>query len=239
MTSASNDRGGGDLRRPPFLVGPALRVLLIALLALGALGGLAGVAAAVEPGSPLVIGPVEAIPPAAPELPDSGRSSGKGRGDHDTRSGGKRDHQTADALSLVASCAPFSHTQTYAGWGPAVSYGMTVTVLYEAGRCSTPDGSALDVSLEGTAKIFEGDTSAGALLDTRPFLVTGTWREPANAEAWPPAWWGCGVPYANYTWEIPGLYTFQVSARDGMWSLDVSSQGVGTQTVSWTHDGCA
>ena len=70
-------------------------------------------------------------------------------------------------------------------------------------------------------------------------LVTGTWREPQNSEAWPPAWWGCGVPYASYTWEIPGVYSFEVSAQDGFWTLDVSSEGVGTQAVSWTHDGCA
>jgi hypothetical protein len=120
-----------------------------------------------------------------------------------------------------------------------VAYGETVTVVYEADRCSTPDGSALDVAVEGTAMVFQGETESGALLDTRPFLVAGTWREPKNAEAWPPPWWGCGVPYARYTWEIPGLYSFQVSARDGLWSLDVASQGVGSQALTWTHDGCA
>jgi hypothetical protein len=69
--------------------------------------------------------------------------------------------------------------------------------------------------------------------------VTGTWRQPKNAAAWPPAWWECSVPYANYTWQIPGVYTFRVSARDGVWNLDVSSEGVEPQAFSWTHDGCA
>ncbi|MGH2691952.1 MAG: hypothetical protein ACRDHM_05570 [Actinomycetota bacterium] len=196
-----------------------------------------------EPTSPLVIGPVEAVPPPAPDLPDA-RQGQASKGGHQAGPGGKagkhrRQSGAQDALELTASCAPFSHTQTYVGWGPAVAYGGPVTLVYEAGRCSTPDGSALDVAVDGTAKVFQGDSATGALLDTRPFLVTGTWRQPRNAEAWPPTWWGCGVPYASYTWEIPGVYTFQVSARDGFWSLDVSSQGVASQAVSWTHDGCA
>ena len=237
-------RAGGEHphRRPVPFGGPARRASLLLLLALGLGAAGASAAAAQEAPSPLVVGPVEAVPPDPPKLPGEGKDDGPGKAnegggkpDHP----GKRDHGDSDALDLAASCAPFTHTQTYAGWGPAVSYGSTVTVLYEAARCSIPDGSALDLSVEGTAKVFEGDSSAGTLLDTRPFLVTGTWREPKNSEAWPPAWWACRVPYASYTWEIPGVYTFQVSARDGLWDLDVTSRGAGTQAVSWTHDGCA
>ncbi len=243
MNARTTPRAGGEHphRRPVPSRGPAKRVSLILMLTV-ALSGFGVVAAlAQEAPSPLVVGPVEAVPPDPPKLPGhgSGRGSKTDDGGHKPGGGGKRDHGDAGALELTASCAPFTHTQTYSGWGPAVSYGTTVTVLYEAGRCSTPDGSALDLSVEGTAKVFEGESSAGALLDTRPFLVTGTWRDPRNAEAWPPSWWGCAVPYARYTWEIPGLYTFQVSARDGVWDLDVTSQGAGTQSVSWTHDGCA
>jgi hypothetical protein len=112
-------------------------------------------------------------------------------------------------------------------------------VVYAASRCSTPDGLALDVAAEGTAQIFEGTDTGGTLLDSKPFVVSGRWKEPRNAAAWPPTWWDCSVAYANYTWQIPGVYTFQVSARDGLWSLNVSSQGVASQDVSWTHDGCA
>lgn len=220
-----------------------MRALLLLLLALGVSVLIAGQGAAVaqEATSPLVMGPVDAVPPDPPKLPGSkaGKHSGTtNEGDREGREE-KRGHGRSGSLELAPSCAPFTHTQTYSGWGPAVAYGTTVTVLYEAGRCSTPDGSALDLSVEGTATVFEGDPSAGVPIDTRPFLVTGTWREPRNAEAWPPSWWGCRVPYASYTWEIPGVYTFQVSARDGVWDLDVSSQGAATQTVSWTHDGCA
>jgi hypothetical protein len=191
--------------------------------------------------SPLVIGPVEAIPPPPPKLPGQGHDD-RGRQEGDTRKKGQQRDKgsgSTEAALLTGSCAPFTHTQTYLDWGPAVAYGGPVTVMYQADRCSTPNGSALDLAAEGTAQVFQGETSAGALLDTRPFLVTGTWREPQNAEAWPPAWWGCEVPYASYAWEIPGVYSFLVSARDGVWTLDITSQGVGSQTVSWTHDGCA
>jgi len=201
--------------------------------------------ASTDPVLPPLTEPGPAIPLPAPDLPGKKKvdrpAKGAEKAGHKVGGkGGKHHHRAAaKGLTLTASCAPFGHTQTYAGWGPAAAYGETVTVVYEAGRCSTPDGSALDVSVEGTAKVFQGETQSGALLDTRPFLVTGTWRQPKNAEAWPPSWWGCAVPYASYTWEIPGVYTFQVSARNGLWSLDVSSQGVGSQAVSWTHDGCA
>lgn len=196
------------------------------------------------PGSPVVIGPAPAVPPPPPALPGSkagkpGKGSGiKANGEHHRHAKhGKKGANAATALQ--GSCAPFSHTQTYSSWGPAVAYGTPVTVVYEAARCSTPDGSSLDVSADGTARIFEGTTAEGMLLDTRPFLVTGTWRQPQNADAWPPTWWTCSVPFANYTWQIPGVYSFRVSARDGVWSLDVSSHGVGSQDVTWTHDGCA
>jgi hypothetical protein len=205
------------------------------------------VAAEADPTSPVTLGPGPAIPPPPPVLPSP---KGKGTKPPSAKKGGKhtagasKDHGSKDAkgggrLELHASCAPLAHTQTYTAWGPAVSYGGPVTVVYAASRCSTPDGSALDVAADGTAEIFQGTDTSGTLLDTRPFLVAGTWREPRNAEAWPPTWWDCSVPYARYTWQIPGVYTFQVSARDGVWSLNVTSQGVASQDVSWTHDGCA
>lgn len=213
-------------------------MLLTAALA-ASLSGRAS--AAPQPASPLVIGPVEAIPPPAPKLPGKGQDGG-GRHEADKPKNGHRRGERAgssETPTLTGSCAPFTHTQTYSDWGPAVAYGGPVTVVYEADRCSTPNGAALDLAADGSASIFRGETSAGALLDTRPFLVTGTWREPRNAEAWPPTWWGCKVPYASYVWEIPGVYSFHVSARHGMWTLDVSSQGVAAQSVTWAHDGCA
>lgn len=250
MKARAVARAGADRprRRPAPIGGPAGRAALLLVLALALSASLASraVAAVPEVTPPPIIGPVEAIPPAAPDLPrhEQGLASkgahkagaGGKAGKRDQRSGAKRAN---DALALTASCAPFSHVQTYLAWGPAVAYGEPVTVVYDAGRCSTPDGSALDLAVEGTAKVFQGESAVGILLDTRPFLVTGTWRRPTNAEAWPPAWWACGVPYASYMWEIPGVYSFHVSARDGLWSLDVTSQGVGSQAVSWTHDGCA
>ena len=249
MTARVTGRAGGDRpdRRPVTIGRLARRAALVMLLAVALPAAIAGLASAsTDPILPPLTGPGPAIPLPAPDLPGKKTdqpSKGAKKAGHKAGSQGKgakhRHRPAARDLTLRASCAPFGHTQTYVGWGPAAAYGETVTVVYEAGRCSTPDGSALDVSVEGTAKVFQGETQSGALLDTKPFLVTGTWRQPKNAEAWPPSWWGCGVPYASYTWEIPGVYTFQVSARNGLWSLDVHSQGVGFQSVAWTHDGCA
>lgn len=244
-------RAGDDLRRPTSTGRLATRAALLALMTLllgGALAGSAGAAAPDPAVPPLTIGPGAAIPPPPPGLPQGGHKGAKpsgpkkhgdkpaGRG---STSQGAKGSKGGAKLGLRASCAPLAHTQTYAAWGPAVSYGGPVTVVYEATRCSTPDGSALDVAAEGTARVFQGTDTTGALLDTKPFLVSGTWREPRNAAAWPPTWWDCSVPFASYTWQIPGVYTFEVSAREGMWSLNVSSRGVASQDVSWTHDGCA
>ncbi len=237
MYMTDPNRRAGDKRPAPtgwLAVRAALLLLLSFLLATTVAGG----ASAAEPDpatSPLTIGPGPAIPPPPPVLPTSkGSKKHSGKSDRGGNEGAKE-----GKLELHASCAPLAHTQTYSAWGPAVSYGGPVTVAYEASRCSTPDGLALDVAAEGTARIYQGADTSGVLLDTRPFLVSGRWKEPRNAEAWPPTWWDCSVPFATYTWQIPGVYTFQVSARDGVWSLNVSSQGVGTQDVSWTHDGCA
>ena len=244
-----NRRAGDDHRRPapsPWLVArAALLVLLVALMAALAAGS---ASAQQAPSQPPAIGPGTAVPPPPPALPKS-KDGGKGAKPpkHDADRGGKatssKNHGSKEAktagLDLRASCAPLSHTQTYASWGPAVAYGREVTVVYEASRCSTPDGSALDVSAQGTATIHDGSSAAGEVLDSHPFIVAGTWKEPKNDAAWPPAWWDCSVSSASYTWQIPGVYTFQVSAREGVWSLTVSSQGVASQDLSWTHDGCA
>ena len=243
-------RGAGDDQRRPAVTGwLAVRAALLVLLALLMAGLASGAASAAEPDpapTPPTIGPGPAIPPPPPALPNAkgprkGGKPPKPKTQHGGRTSKSRPKETkgSSALDLHASCAPLSHVQTYAAWGPAVSYGRPVTVVYEASRCSTPDGSALDVSAQGTATIHDGSSETGELLDTRPFLLTGTWKEPKNEAAWPPAWWECSVSRASYTWQITGVYTFQVTARDGVWTLDVSSQGVGSQDVSWTHDACA
>lgn len=245
-------RAGGDRphRQPGSTGWSAARAALLLLLGLLLAISVSGQALAAPnlPESPIVIGPAPAVPPPPPDLPGSkggkphknaGNAANGARHQHGQEHGKGGDKGGNSTTSLQGTCAPFSHTQTYPNWGPAVAYGGPVTVVYEAARCSTPDGSALDVSAEGTAKIFEGTTPEGTLLDNRAFLVTGTWRQPQNADAWPPTWWTCSVPYASYTWEIPGVYIFQVSAQDGVWTLDVSSHGVGSQDVTWTHDGCA
>jgi hypothetical protein len=246
MTARATGRAGGDrpYRRPVSIGRPARRAALVVLLAVALPAAIAGRAtASTDPVLPPLTEPGPAIPLPAPDLPgkkaDRPAKGAEKAGHKAGGKGGKHRHRAAArGLTLTASCAPFGHTQTYVGWGPAAAYGETVTVVYEAGRCSTPDGSALDVSVEGTAKVFQGETQSGALLDTRPFLVAGTWREPANAEAWPPPWWSCSIAYANYTWQVPGIYTFQVSAREGTWVLDVATQGSTPRTVTWSYDAC-
>lgn len=226
-----------------------MRAALLMLLSLALVVTVAGGAAAQEadPTSPIAIGPGPAIPPPPPALgksrPRKGHSAKKNRGartrPHRAKPGKRAKDKRNDAVQLVASCAPLGHTQTYAGWGPAVAYGTQVTVVYEASRCSTPAGDALNVAADGTATVFAGSSATGAPLDVQPFTVTGMWKRPGNAEAWPPSWWDCSVGSASYSWEIPGVYSFRVSARDGAWTLDVNSQGVGSQSVHWTYNGCA
>jgi hypothetical protein len=139
---------------------------------------------------------------------------------------------------LRATCAPFTFNQTYPAWGPAVTYGRMVTVAYEASRCSKPNGTALDLSVGGTASVYEGSTATGTPLDVRGFTVSGSWDRPSNAIGWPPKWWECGVKSARYNWQIPGVYSFNVSARWGVWTLSVETQGPAPTSINWSYDGC-
>lgn len=132
-------------------------------------------------------------------------------------------------------CGPFSLTQTYTNWGPARHYNRVVTVVYDATRCSRQRGAAVHLTIEGTAVIYPGNRSWGASLDRRAFYVSGRWAGASNSEGWPPAWWRCDVPAAEYHWRIAGIYTFAVAARDGSWSLDVFEAG---RHVHWTYDAC-
>ena len=141
-------------------------------------------------------------------------------------------------------CAPFSHTQVYTSWGPALSYGEAVTVVYSAERCTKPDGTTVVVTSEGTASVYQGTggLGLGEQIDRRPFRLTGRWDRPTNEAGWPLAWWGCGVKLAEYRWEIPGVYVFDVRARWGAWSLDVSSLAIGPQSqprdFHWSYSAC-
>lgn len=139
---------------------------------------------------------------------------------------------------LRATCAPFTFNQTYPGWGPALTYGRVVTVAYEASRCSKPHGTALDLSVDGTATVYDGTTAEGTPLDARGFTVSGTWDQPSNAIGWPPNWWECGVKSARYSWQIPGVYSFNVSARWGVWTLSVETQGPVPTSIHWSFNGC-
>jgi hypothetical protein len=142
-------------------------------------------------------------------------------------------------LRAKAGCQPFSHTQTYSTWGPALAYDEPVTIVYEASHCTKPAGSAVDVSMQGTATVYPGILAQGTPIESRPFTVTGLWDRPGNLAGWPPSWWSCEVKLARYTWDIAGVYTFEVTARWGVWSLDVTSMGTAARTVHWTHNACA
>jgi hypothetical protein len=133
-------------------------------------------------------------------------------------------------------CGAFSLTQTYENWGPARHYGVPVTVAYDATRCSRDRGDVVVLTIEGVAVVHRGNSTEGAVLDERPFYVSGRLAGTSNAEGWPPDWWGCQVEAADYTWRIAGVYTFAVSAREGQWQLFVS---VDDREVHWAYDGCA
>jgi hypothetical protein len=135
-------------------------------------------------------------------------------------------------------CDDFRHVQTYRHWGPARHFDRVVTVEYQASRCAAPTETAVDLHMEGTATIHEGDSVSGPVLGTRPFVVLGTWEHPANPMGWPPSWWQCGVSYAQYRWDIAGVYTFEVSATDGTWTLVVDVAGSAAGDLSWTYEAC-
>ena len=263
MTAPSAPRrAGGDRphRRPAERWLAATRVAFLTLASLAVLGLVSGSAHAQEvtatppplPGTG--IGAAE--PPPPPVLP-KGKSGGRKKGgDKDGPKGSKAEGGSkakgrskggraegrgkgAKTDRLQASCGAFSHIQTYTTWGPALAYGKPVTVSYAADRCSTPNGRALDLSAQGSATVHDGLSVEAPALEVRPFSVTGTWRRPGNEAGWPPAWWACDLPFAQYTWEIPGTYTFRVSANDGVWALDIATYGTTPQSVHWTHDGCA
>lgn len=142
-------------------------------------------------------------------------------------------------LRAKAGCQPFSHTQTYITWGPALAYEEPVTVVYQASQCTKPAGTTVELSMQGTAKVYQGILAQGNPIDSRPFTVTGLWDRPENPTGWPPSWWTCGVKLARYTWDIAGVYTFAVTARWGVWSLEVTSKGTAARTVHWTHNACS
>lgn len=144
----------------------------------------------------------------------------------------------AGPVRAKQGCQPFSHTQTYVTWGPALAYQEPVTVVYGASQCTKPSGSAVELSMQGTAKVYRGTVAQGTPIDTRPFTVIGLWDRPENPSGWPPTWWSCDVKLARYSWEIGGVYTFAVSARWGVWSLEVTSGGPAARTVRWTHNAC-
>jgi len=135
-------------------------------------------------------------------------------------------------------CDQFRHVQTYRNWGPARHFDRIVTVDYQATRCAAPAESAIDLTMGGTATIHEGDSTSGRVLGTRPFTVLGTWEQPTNPLGWPPDWWQCGVPFAQYRWEILGVYSFEVSATDGSWTLVVDVAATPAGDVHWTFDAC-
>jgi hypothetical protein len=127
-------------------------------------------------------------------------------------------------------------------WGPALAYGEPVTVAYAGDRCTRASGSVARVTVEGSAMVYRGTVAEGEPLDRRPFRLSGEWDRPSNEVGWPLAWWGCGVKNARYVWEIPGVYTFDVGARWGLWTLSVSTQPVAplgeARTVHWAYNGC-
>jgi hypothetical protein len=134
--------------------------------------------------------------------------------------------------SEAVACDGISRVQTYRGWGPALHYGETVTVAFSDGDCSAQlGGDTFSISLDGSATLFAAQSAAGEPLEVRSFVAEGSWSDP-NGAGWPPPWWSC-VDQASLRWEIPGVYTFLVSASGGTWTLNVSPGN-----VRWTHAAC-
>lgn len=155
---------------------------------------------------------------------------------------GRWDQDRRRQTRIEQGCSEFSHTQTYLTWGPALAYSEPVTVVYQGERCTSGEAARAHVTVDGTATVYRGPLVQGEPIDSRPFLLSGTWDRPSNEVGWPLAWWGCGVKDAAYRWEIPGVYVFDVAARWGLWTLTVSTQPVAplgeARTVHWSYNGC-
>ena len=138
---------------------------------------------------------------------------------------------------ISIGCSGLQRTQTYEGWGPAAFYGQTVTVAFTAADCtaSLEDG-VFSYDLAGAAVAYAGEEATGPVLDSHDFVSAGRFSDP-DGDGWPPRWWACDVAEASISWEIPGVYSFEVSANDGTWALDV--QVPGAKNIHWQHDGCS
>lgn len=144
----------------------------------------------------------------------------------------------AGASGQGLACLPFSLTQTYRGWGPADHYGRDVTIAYVGTQCSSVGGGIAEVDITGTATVFRGLRAGGSAIEARSFEASGTWSKAGVLSAWPLAWWSCGVDRADLRWEVPGVYSFAVSATGGRWVLDVGT-GTGAGAVHWEYDACS
>jgi hypothetical protein len=130
--------------------------------------------------------------------------------------------------------AEFYWLQTYNGWGPALYYGETVTVVHEGtNRWHFKDGR-FQLKIHGTATVYAGGSATGSPIDVRPFENEEMWYEPDNTWGWPVSWWSCGVKRLYYRWSIPGVYDYVVTAKDGYWTLDIT---VHTSPPTRSHSG--
>ncbi len=138
-------------------------------------------------------------------------------------------------------CSTLSWTQTYRGWGPALSYRRAVTIRYAGLGCSVTEGTSLDLLRKGTARVYAGPAAKPSRhIDTRVFSVSGVWEEPDNPLGWPPSWWQCDVSGARFTWQVRGVYTFAVGVDDGVWSLDVdTNRKRKDHHFHWSYNGCS
>ena len=185
--------------------------------------------------TPTSSSPVAAVQPSTTVQPDRLARRDTRRRQRKPR---RRARWKAEPIRAKRGCQPFTYTQTYLTWGPALAYGEPVTVAYDASQCTTPSGTAVELSMQGTANVYRGTVAEGTPIDTRPFTVIGLWDRPKDPSGWPLPWWSCGVKLARYTWDIGGVYRFAVSARWGVWTLEVASQGAAPRTVRWTHNAC-
>lgn len=132
----------------------------------------------------------------------------------------------AHALGAAAeqACTDFHHVQTYyrgSGFyrGPAWHYGRTVTVSYDGTSCvvaGEPPGH-YDRQIAGTATVFRGTSTSGRVLGTHGFSSAEVWNGVEGDVDWPSAWWGCDGATVDYSWQIPGIYTFGIEGRKGQW----------------------
>lgn len=138
-------------------------------------------------------------------------------------------------------CRDLLHVQTYSPEGgffraPAWHFGRNVTVVYQGQTCETTDELGRYVlDAKGVATIIEGSSQEGTKIERAPFrstLISDMGGEPGDA------WWACVDGTLSYSWSISGIYDFNVTGKNGTWTVSQSDPAGNGPVSDRSADAC-